>query len=216
MKAKKVIALIIFLASHYNYAAIIRHSMTSVTEQKVAGRIFKHVMTSGNASKDEFFIDGYAFDCQAYHDQLELAVKKEHEEQLAFQERAIRNRIECAHAMQMQIATKLLQNSIAQILALLQKIQNPALAQFFLFTPTTITSFDQLMQLQHFIEQVELSMKSKIEQEDFEGLYLLHSKLEIWPARLEKFFQDTLQHAIKKSDDTTMLKELLSLVSELS
>ena len=52
--------------------------------------------------------------------------------------------------------------------------------------------------------------------ESVKGLNFLYCKLEYWPARLEKFFQDTVQNAIRRSDDTIMLKELLKLVSESS
>ena len=38
-------------------------------------------------------------------------------------------------------------------------------------------------------------------------------KIELWPDKLEQFFQKSVQNAIKNSDDTKMLKELFTLIS---
>ena len=103
-----------------------------------------------------------------------------------------------------------------QVVQLLERVQNPALEKFFIFTDSTIESRDKLLQLKDFVEQLHSSVQRKVANNDFEGLNLLYTKLEYWPTRLEKFFQDTVQNAIRKSDDTIMLKELLKLVSESS
>ena len=118
--------------------------------------------------------------------------------------------------MQVQISAKLLNRMIEQVLQLIQSVQNPALEKFFVFKDVTIGSYEQLMQLKNFTLQLESVIEDKIEEGDFQGLQSLYAKLEPWPARLEKCFQDTIQHAIKKSDDTMMLKELLQLVGQTS
>ena len=213
MKAKKLILLCVLLTASIFYAGTIHHTMISITEQKVMGHMFKHVMTSGGVEKDEYFIDGYAIAKDVYQQELERVLKKEREEDSVRQEISRRSRIEFADMMQVQIAAKLLNKVLVQVAQLIERIEKASLEKFYIFTDSTIDSQDQLMQLKDFTQQLELSIQKKIANQDFEGLNLLFTKLEYWPERLEKFFQNTVQNAIKKSDDTIMLKELLKLVS---
>ncbi len=216
MNIKKLILLYFVIAISLLDAGIVHHTLISVTEQKILGHIFKHVMVSGGAEKDEFFIDGHAATQDRYYQELDQLQKKEREEELLQQQAARRSRIEFADAMQVEIAAKLVNKILAQIAQMFTRIANPALEKFFVFHKNSIDSQNQLMQLQDFTEQLDASIQDKIARQDFEGLHLLFTKLEHWPTRLEKFFQDTVQNAIKKSDDTVMLKELLKLVSESS
>ena len=216
MKAKKLILLSLFFQMSLLDAGTMIHTLVSVTEHKVLGHSFKHVMTSGGADKDEFLIDGRKVSQEDYLTQLDAAQAQERHDDLMRQQAARRSRIEFADMMQVQIAAKLLNAIISEMLQLFDRIENPALAQFFVFSPQTIESQHQLVQLKNFVQSLDASIDAKIEAYDFQGLSLLCNKLEFWPFRLEKFFQDTVQHAIKKSDDTIMLKELLKLVSESS
>lgn len=213
MKAKKLIFLCLALTVHTFNAGIVRNILISMTEQKIMGHMFKHVMTSGGAEKDEFFIDGYAVTKDVYQQEFERSLKKERDDELARQDSARRSRLEFADMVQVEIAAKLLNKVLVQVAQLLERVENPALEKFFVFTDSTIDSHDQLLQLKDFTQQLDASIQKKIAGNDFEGLNLLYTKLEFWPIRLEKFFQDTVKHAIKKSDDTVMLKELLKLVS---
>lgn len=216
MKVKKVILGFVFLYPVFLYPGIIRQTTTSVIEQKFLGHTFKQVMISGNDEKDEFFIDNKAVHKAEYQERLEYAVKKEQDDKLVAEQMQARTRLQFMQTMQIEIIAKLLDNLLADIAQGMQKIQNPALMKFYVFHNSTIDSAEQLSQLQTFVQQLDDSIAYKIENNDFDGLSMLYHKLELWPARLEKFFQDTVQSAIKKSDDTAMLKELLKLVSELS
>lgn len=214
MKAKKIFFLIICFASAQIRAEMVHHTMISITEQKMLGHMFKHVMTSGSSEKDEFFIDGYAVIKENYYKEFEKIQKREWDELALQQENQRRARFEFAETVQMEVSAKLLDKVIVKTVDLLKKISNPSLEKFFIFTDITIESIDQLYQLKKFVDQVQNSMKKIIETRDIESLHVLHKKLECWPARLEKFFQDTVQQAIRQSDDTAMLKELLSIASE--
>lgn len=214
MKAIKLILLSMFLPSSILDAGIMYHTLISMTEQKVMGQTFKHVMRSGNAAKDEFFIDGRSMAQEVYQELFEQAQKKEWEQDQLKKQTQQRAYLEFVDKVQVDIAAKLLNKVVVQIAQLFDRVQNPALERFFVFTDSTIESHDQLMQLKMFTEQLRASIPRKVENNDFESLNLLYTKLEFWPMRLEKFFQDTVQNAIKTSDDTMMLKELLKLVSE--
>ncbi|MBP6869907.1 hypothetical protein KBC04_03430 [Candidatus Babeliales bacterium] len=216
MKVKKLILLFLLVAPSFFYAGVVHHTLISITEQKVLGHMFKHVMTSGGAEKDEFFIDGYAVPKDNYTTEFERACRKEQEDQAMLQQEQLRARLQFADVVQVEIAAKLLNKLLHQTTQLLHRINNPALEKFFVFSNNTIESSEQLLQLKNFTQQLAPSVQKKIANNDFEGLNLLYTKLENWPTRLEKFFQETVQSAIKKSDDTVMLKELLKLVSELS
>jgi|GEM_PF-1150859 len=214
MKVKKVISLIIGCIASFMHAGTVHHTMVSTTEQKMLGHMFKHVMTSGSTDKDEYFIDGYPIPAENYHKEFERIQRKEWEELALQQENQRRSRLQFSEMIQVEIAAKLLQNIVIKINDLLDHVYNPVLENFFEFNDTTIDSIEQLNQLKLFVNQVQNSMKSKSEQDDFERLNLLYMKLENWPIRLEKFYQNTVQKAIRKSDDTTTLKELLKLVAE--
>lgn len=213
MKVKKVIFLVIAFVTSTITAGIVNHTMISISEQKILGHLFKHVITSGNAVKDEFFIDGRVVNKEKYSNEFDRLQKKEWEDIAAQEEKQRRSRVQFSEMMQVEVVAKLLHKVVMQTSSLLDGASNPALEKFFVFSHATIDSLDQLNQLKLFLDQVQEMMKQQIENNDFQNLNILYSKLEFWPARLEKFFQDTVQQAIRQSDDTAMLKELLTLVS---
>ena len=214
MKVKNIIFLIVACVSSKISAEMVYHKMISIIEHKMLGHTFKHIMTSGSAEKDEYFIDGHAITQENYNKEFERIQKQEWQECALQQENQRRSRLQFAETVQLQVTSKLLHKIIVQVVDLLKRSSDPALEKFFVFCSATIDSIDQLHQLKIFVDQVQSSMKLRIENNDVEGLNLLYTKLECWPARLEKFFQDTIQQAIRQSDDTAMLKELLSFVSE--
>lgn len=216
MKAKKLFLLFLLGYVDAFHAGTVSHSFVSTSEQKVMNHVFKHVMTCSNAQKDEFFIDGRLVAQDRYEQELQTMLKQERDQEYQQQLTSRRNRIQFAEMMQVQIGAKLLNSMIAQVVKLIDSIENPALAKFFVFKDVTIGSYEQLMQLKNFTTQLESVLDEKVEEGDFQGLQSLCTKLEPWPARLEKCFQDTIQNAIKKSDDTMMLKELLQLVGQTS
>lgn len=216
MKVKIFKLFIFFIFTSACHAGTIHHTLISITEQKILGRVFKHVMTCGGIEKDEFFIDGRSLPEENYAVEYELALKKEQEQQALQRQELLRARLHFVETVQVEIAAKLLYKILDQTVELLHKVSDPVLENFFVFNAKTIDSQEQLHQLRNFTQQLGQVVEKKIENNDFEGLNLLYSKLELWPNRLEKFFQDTVQYAIKKSDDTVVLKELLKLVSEFS
>ena len=216
MKAKKLNLLFFLCAAQIFYAGTVSQTLVSTIEQKVMGHVFKHVISSSNAQKDEYFIDGRTVVQEKYQQDLEMMQKQERDKEYEQQIIARRARIQFTEMMQVEIAAKLLKGLVLQILQLIERVQNPALEKFCVFTHTTIGSEEQLMQLKNYTLQLESVIDDKIANYDFQGLHALCAKLEPWPPRLEKFFQDTIQNAIKKSDDTMMLKELLKLVGETS
>ena len=216
MKVKKIILFCCVFVSSLLPIGIMHHTLVSTSEQKIMGRIFKHVMTSGDVQDDHFLIDGKSVTQMVYEQELEKLQKQAWQKEYDQQMQMRRSKIDFALKAKMQVTEKLLIVLTEQIEQLFDQIANPALEKFFVFTDATIVSQDQLAQLQAFVEHVEKTIQQKIEQGDIENLNLLYTKLEQWPSRLEKFFQDTVHNAIKKSDDTVMLKELLKLVCEPS
>jgi len=214
MKVKKVIFLIISSLTCFMQAGIVQHTMISITEQKMLGHVFKHVMTSGAAGKDEFYIDGHMVSSEDYHKEFDRAQKKEWDEHVVQQENQRRSRLQFSEMIQVEITAKLLNNVVNKIVDILDHVYNPVLEKFFVWNDLTVESVDQLNQLKLFVEQVKHSMKKRVENNDIESLHMLYVKLENWPTRLEKFYQSTVQRAIRQSDDTTVLKELLTLVSD--
>lgn len=215
MKVKKIFFLIIALLSPYYLPAhLICHTMISVTEQQMLGHTFKHSMTSGSAQKDEFFINGQAVSKENYYKEFDRIQKKEWDEHALQQEQQRRSRLDFSQIIQVEVTAKLLNTIVVQIEDWLKKCSNPSLEKFFVYTDMTIESADQFKQLDIFMDQLNISLQKIIENKDIESLQQLHKNLEPWPARLEKFFQDTVQRAIAQSDDTAVLKELLTFACD--
>ncbi len=212
MKVKKYIILFLVCIGVILDAGTVQHSLISVTEHKIMGHLFKHVMTSADTQKDQFFIDGSEVVKEKYHHDLEQALQKERDDDRAYQEKQRRANLEFFDTVQVEIAAKLLQKTIDKIQMMIKKIENPALESFFVFNDLTVNSSDQLHDLKNFVNHMQGSIVRKVENFDYKGLNVILSHLEVWPDRLEKFFQATVHHAIKKSDDTAILKELLRLV----
>jgi len=215
MKVKKIIILFhICFASLLN-AEIIKHTLISITEKTIMGHLFKHIITSGGLERDEFYIDNQKVEKQLYLKEIDIYERKEREQVALHDELARRSRVDFIDMVQKEIIAKLLDKIVIDIISLFDRIENPALTEFFVFKVDTIQSSEQFIQLKEFVQQLHLSFSKKNMRQDYEHLHNFFTTLEVWPDRLEKFFQDTIQHAIKKSDDTAMLKELLSLVSVL-
>jgi hypothetical protein len=214
MKVKKIVFLINICLMIPLSGVFVKHTITSITEQRIFGHDFKHIITSADQTLDQFFVDGHRVDFQRYEDQLLQALAQEHTEKLSRQQRQDRLKIEFAQAMQLEIAVKLINQLVNKIDIALEKIEHPALESFFVFHTHTIVDKDQLCALQNMIDQSQDFIDEKSKAKDMNELSALYDTLQAWPDRLEKFFQDSVQHAIKTCDDTTTLKEFLTLVSQ--
>lgn len=214
MKAKMLIFFILCSFVSVHGMGIVRHTFISVTERKVMGRMFKHVMKSGNKTDDEFFVDGLSVSSQQYDRDLERAEKKERELLRARDEEKRRNQIKFSDTVQSAVLAKLIAKMFVSIKSVLKKIDSPQLEHYFVYSQDTISSIDQYDQLKSFLDSTEKSVAHYIESNDIDSLQQTYTKIEGWPNRLDRFFQESVQNAIQMSDDTTFLKDLLALVSE--
>lgn len=215
MKVKVVIFAILFSVSNLWAMGIVRHTLISVTERKITGKLFKHVMKSGNAAQDEFFIDGFVVSADQYACDLERAEKKEREIKRCQEEEKRRSQVAFTNTAQSAIIAKIIGKVIDGLQGLVAKIgHHQQLEYYFVFRDATISSIDQFEQLKKLFAGSKNLVIEYIDSNDLEGLQQLYNKLEPWPDRLEKFFQESVQNAIQQSDNTTFLKELLTLIAE--
>jgi len=214
MKVNKIILYFLAFGMNLIHAEIMRHTLISITEQKVAGYDFKHTITSGSADKDKFFIDADVVSKDYYYKEYEDALKKEREAEIEMIKKQARLRLDFVDTAQVEIVAKLINKSLMNAYNQLYRVKKSSLEKFYMFSSKTVDSLDQLNQLESFLDQIKNSVSKWIEESNFDLLHNLYNRLEPWPIRLENFLQDTIQCAIKQSDDTAMLKELLALVSE--
>lgn len=214
MKAKMLFFFVLFSVVSVHGMGIVRHTFISITEKKVMGRMFKHVMKSGNKQQDEFFVDGLSVSSQQYDRDLERAEKKDREIKRAAEEEKRRNQLKFSDTVQSAVLAKLIAKLFVTIKGILKKIDSPQLEYYFVFAQDTISSLEQYDQLKAFLTSTENSVAHYIANNDIDNLQQTYNKIEDWPNRLDRFFQESVQNAIQKSDDTTFLKDLLALVSE--
>ena len=211
---EKIIFFAVMFCGISSYAGVIRHSLTSTIEEKVMGRTFKSVVYSGSEAEKKYYIDGFSLPFEKYELEYDRSKKDEIAHERQYQEKKQREKILFFDKVQLQVTAKLLNSTISEIQTQLQRLENPQLQHYFLFTDVTVVSQEQLSQIKRFVDQSLLSMKEFVESNDFDSINLLYAKCQHWPDRLEKFFQESIQHAIHQSDDTAMLKEILTLIAD--
>lgn len=215
MKVKKIIILCVLMLKHIVYAKTVVQSYVSTRQEQILGHVCKHIIRSDKPNHDEYTIDGNMVTKEIYEQQVALWTAQEQEKLYVQQLQNRQSRVTFVRSSQIAIYAKLIESLIDQLHHWLGKLEHEPLENFFVFTDATISSYQQLRSLQQYIHQLVELVEQKIKVEDVGGLQTMVSNLEAWPPRLEKFFEQTVQEAIKKSDDTMVLKELLTLVGEI-
>lgn len=193
----------------------IRHQSSYLEEEFIGGIKFSYVLLSDcGKQKESFFINDLPVQQSQYNTQLEDAklaqLRKEHERAQQQQ----KNNMTFIDATQTAIIEKLITQCLTQIQKHLDALDHATLKKHYLFENTTINTPEKLQEIREYTQlRAKQELQEYTKQYDMLALQQLLKKIESWPELLEKFFQNTMQHAIKSSDDTATLKELLNLLT---
>lgn len=181
-------------------------------EEKVNGIPFTHRSDCIDGVKKEVWtIQGRAVAQEEYEEEILQAELQERRKERALQESRRRSQEEFAIKVQYQASKKLVRLLVPEVEAALKKLTDIRLEPYIHYTSHSFGSRADLDQVKADIAHAyDLLDQETVELADLQELY--HT-LELYPNRLQILYQDSVQNAIKKCDDTRLLKDLLELVS---
>jgi len=216
MKKSNLLACFVLLLSSFESLSGLREiEELSVYYKKeiLNGKTFVYREDIANGVKKQVWtVDGASVDCELFEESILQAEKEvrrfERRQQMARREALQRERAVAVA----QLHKKLLRLLIDRVQVALKKFDDHRLGPFLLF--------DQSFSRDEFesIESQLLTRAKQIlygveDQENVEPLLAMIEKLDGLDARLHDLFQTTVNGAIKRCDDTRMLKDLLAIVS---
>lgn len=193
----------------------VSHTTMSAQEELVGGIRFKHIKKSINGKREELFqIDGSPVSKEEYDRRLEDAhlVDIRKERHRVDQQR--QTYMEFTDQVHTAILEKLAKNMLNDVCERIERLHNEILKPYLVFDDYGIKSSYQLAEMKHYVQQQLKDLYELVQEHDTEGLQEICDKIEAWPEYLETCFKESVQNAIKQSDDTSVLKELLACVSE--
>lgn len=215
-KSKMFLLSFVLFESLLLNARYVRHASVFLQEEIVSGIEFSSSIKSDRGKVEElYFVNKIPVQKDDFYKELEVAqlleIRREHERI----ERQKKNRIMFADQAQVAIIEKMIKKRLQESLRVLDLVQNEQLQPYFVFQRETIDSLQKLLDMKQFANSVPRGeLKELVEDHDMRGLQEMLDTIEQWPDRLELFFQASVQNAIKNSDDTAMLKELLGMLSQ--
>jgi hypothetical protein len=182
-------------------------------EEVIEKKTFSYRIDDMNGMcKKSWFINEKTVDEEQYQEQFFLAKKVEWErEQKNLQDQKLRE-YEFKNKTQRLIYQKLLGQVVSRIEEEIRKIENRKLEPFYVFEPFkgfTREQFDLLKN--EYLPQAQAMLQQN--NATLDNLMESLNQLENYPEHLNHLFQATIENALKKCDDTTLLKELLLFVS---
>lgn len=206
----------IILNSFFIVARYVRHVSVYLQEEVILGTEFTNTTRSDRGKVEEsFFINKIPVQKSEFYKELEVAQLAQLRKEREKSERQTKARIAFADTAQVAIIEKLINKRLQETNRVLEWLHHEQLKQYYVYHKDTIDSMQKLLDIQQFVTTVApTELKQLVELNDMQKLQEMLDKIDSWPDRLETFFQATVQYAIKHSDDTAMLKELLSVLAQ--
>lgn len=197
-------------------ARYVRHVSVYLQEEVIQGTEFTNSTKSDRGKIEEsFFINKIPVQKAEFYKELELAQLAQLRKEREKSERLAKNKIAFVDSAQVAIVEKLINKRLQEITRVLEWLQHEQLKQYYVFHKDTVDSIQKLFDIKQFVSGFAVAeLKQLVELNDMQKLQEMLDKIDQWPDRLEAFFQASVQYAIKHSDDTVMLKELLSVLSQ--
>ena len=214
-KEKYLLVLVmILLSSLFINARSIRHMSMIIDEEKVDGISFLHTLKSDQGKVAEtFLIDGQPVDKSDYYHQLDQAYLKEMQKKREQNEYKSRLKVEFASKAHCAILNKVVVELLQKVSSLINRLRHDELKPYYVFDQDTVSSLSELLEIKQLVSQAQLDVSDLVSSNDMAALQDIIDKLESWQDKLEECFKNSVNNAIEQSDDTLMLKELLSVVS---
>ena len=203
----------LLLISLQTLAKSVCHKMVMETEEKINGITFKHILESGATIKEVYLIQSVPVLKDEYILKIEQAEKEEREIQRTIEHDRMHARARFVSDSQFHIYQKLLSTAFMEIKQWLAKLEMPVVSEYYMFSSDTIASKGAFESFKNDVFlKAQVLLEECNQQQDLAALQKLVEQYEQVPYRLERFFQKSVQQAIKHCDDTKILKELLSLL----
>lgn len=197
-------------------ARYIRHVSVYLQEEIIHGVEFTNSTKSDCGKIEEaFFINKVPVQKSEFYKELEFAQLAQLRKERERSEYQAKSKIIFADSAQVAIIEKLIHKRLQEVIRILEFLQYEQLKQYYVFHKDTIDSMQKLFDIQRFVKDLTaVELKQLVELNDMQKLQETLDKVDQLPDRLETFFQASVQYAIKHSDDTAMLKELLSVLAQ--
>jgi len=196
-------------------ARYVRHVSVYVQEEIILGTEFSSSIKSDCGKTEEsFFINKIPVQKSEFYKELELAQLAELRNERERADRQKRSKMVFADSAQVAVIEKLIIKRLQECIKILERLQYEQLKQYYVFHKDTIDSQQKLFEIKEFLNNASPELKEMVNVRDMQKLQQMFDKIDSLPDRLEAFFQASVQNAIKYSDDTAMLKELLSLLGQ--
>ncbi len=211
--------MVICVAIGYNFeleTRYVRHVSMFEQEEIIHGVSFAHsIVSDQGAVKEEFFISKIPVQKDEYYKEIELAQLSDLRKEREKIESKKQSRIEVVDQAQLAIIEKLIAKRLDEITLALESLHHEQLKQYYVYQKNSVESWQQLFDLKQFVQHSALKeLKELLGRHDMPGLQKMLDSVDSWPDRLDLFFKESVQNAIKNCDDTAVLKELLTLLSQ--
>lgn len=214
MKKRVFSAFVLFLiVSICNSKQIEKFLSVTVLEEIVNGMRFAHRSDLIDGKIQEIWaINGQSVSYDDYLEALLDAEREERRKQRKLEDEKRRQEQEFKALSHANIVKKLIRIKISEVTQELTKINEPLLSAYLSFDESTIDSREALNDISYIIEKARKNCQENVEV-GFSQLQNTLASLEELPEKLRKFYQSSVNYAIKTCDDTRLLKDLLSLIS---
>ncbi len=192
---------------------VIKESMMHIQEEVINFTTFKHQTNIENGAKTEFFfIQNKPVAAQEFEKALLEAENEESKRaRKNHQETEIR-RYETSYKGHLKVAQNGLKKVVSQLEHELGRLSDDRLKQFFIFSPTTLASEEQIGSLKDKIAHAKKLCTDSSEATNLKKIQEIRAELAPYIARVRDMFIETVNNGINKADDTKLLKELLAFL----
>ena len=197
-------------------ARVLQKSLNiSVIEEVIDNKTFIHRVDILNGKRDErWAIDGQSVQEDEYDEAILEAEKAERRQERKACKKEQRDHDEFVIAFQRAGCAKIIELYLVRIKDELYRLADRRLKQFLHFEEDTISSekeFDYIKNVLIIRAQELLDTIDEVELEELQGMM---RRLEEYPKNLRALYYGTVKNAQAHSDDTKLLKDLLSIISE--
>lgn len=204
----------ILLVELQNSAHTIHESNIYERKEKISNNnfYFKEINIDGQIYC-HFYVDSIPVEKERYDESLLEAKKEEWIKEREMQEQKRHADLYFKNSAKLEILKKLLNNLYLDIASKLKKINNfEGLSQYYVFSNDTFNSLEELEQIEDELLPQSKKLIKNSEKNELITLNEFLEKIENLPEKLDKFFKDSVENAIKKCDDTKFLKRLLEFI----
>lgn len=214
-----------FFALFFGFALVQNYSLESVawsyvhetsmysTTKLIHGKEFEHIRSNDNGKvQEKFSINGVPVEEDDYRKTLESAYLADIKNTQQATDRKHHDRETFRDEVNAALLEKLVKQSIAEIRGLLVDLENSALKPYLAFDVKGISSQNQLVEIQKFLDVLHKELPVMVASHHLHGLQEIIKKLELLNQQLESCLKNSVHKAIAQCDDTAILKELLKMI----